>query len=367
MSTPVKKALTLLDGAEEKIKKARLLIGLDGFVDSIIRVVDKRHSGESFDPIHTIDAFSKRVAKAAGRSANLETVVERQKLGGNGPIMASALVAYGAKVRYIGNLGHPKIHPVFAEFAKKCDAISVAEPSYTDALEFDDGKLMLTKPSALLDLTWKNLKQKVGGDKLLKYFQEADFIALNNWTQIPFMSEIWVEIQKDIAPKLTGEKRTIFFDLSDPEKRTPEDVKAGMELISGFERHFHAILGLNESEARQIAEVLGIARAGKGAGLAELAAQIRERLKISVVVIHPREYAVAADPDGETLVDGPFCAKPLISTGAGDHFNAGFLLGRILGGDLDAALQIGVATSGFYVRTAKSPALADLRKFLKEL
>lgn len=367
MSTPVQKALTLLESAEEKVKKTRVLVGLDGFVDSIIRVVDKRHSQDKFDPILTIDSLSKRIAKAAGKSANIELVVERQKLGGNGPIMANALVTYGAKVRYIGNLGHPKIHRVFAEFATKCDAISVAEPSYTDALEFDDGKVMLTRPKALLDLTWKNLKQKIGEDKLLKYFQDADFIALTNWTQIPFMSDIWVEIQKSIAPKLTGEKRTIFFDLADPEKRTPEDVKRGLELIAAFEKYFHAILGLNESEARQIAGVLSIARAGKGAGLAELAAQIREKLKISVVVIHPREYAVAADPDGETMVDGPFCAKPLISTGAGDHFNAGFSLGRILGGDLEASLQIGVATSGFYVRTAKSPMLADLRKFLKEI
>lgn len=367
MSTPVKKALALLEGAEDKVKKTRVLIGLDGFVDSIIRVVDKRHSHESFDAISTIEVLSKRIAKAAGKSANLEMVVERQKLGGNGPIMANALSEYGAKVRYIGNLGHPKVHHVFADFAKKCDVISVADPSYTDALEFNDGKLMLTRPKALLDLTWKNLKQKIGEDKLLKYFEDADFIALNNWTQIPFMSDIWAEVQKNIAPKLTGRKRTIFFDLADPEKRTIEDVKQGLCLISGFEKHFHAILGLNESESHQIAKALGITQSGKSGGLADLAAKIRETLGISTVVIHPREYAVAADPEGETLVDGPFCAKPLISTGAGDHFNAGFSLGRILGGDLEASLQIGVATSGFYVRTAKSPTLSDLRKFLKDI
>jgi len=366
MSTPIKKALALLENAEEKVKKTRVLIGLDGFVDSIIRLVDKRSSPEAFDPIQTIDLLAKRIGKAAGKSTNIEMVVERQKLGGNGPIMANALASYGARVRYIGNLGHPKIHPVFADFSKRCDVISVAEPSYTDALEFDDGKLMLTRPVALLELTWKNLKQKVGEDKLLKYFQDADFIALNNWTQIPFMSEIWNEVQKNIAPKLSGEKRTIFFDLADPEKRTIEDLKRCMEQIADFEKHFNAILGLNEAESHQIAKALGIA-VPKGGGLAELADQIRSKLKISVVVIHPREYAVAADSGGETLVDGPFCAKPMISTGAGDHFNAGFSLGRILGGDLEASLQIGVATSGFYVRTAKSPDLTDLRKFLKEL
>jgi sugar/nucleoside kinase (ribokinase family) len=66
-------------------------------------------------------------------------------------------------------------------------------------------------------------------------------------------------------------------------------------------------------------------------------------------------------------VVGPFTAKPKITTGAGDHFNAGFCVGRMLGLDLAASLQIGVATSGFYVRQAKSPRLEDLKKFLQTL
>ena len=57
----------------------------------------------------------------------------------------------------------------------------------------------------------------------------------------------------------------------------------------------------------------------------------------------------------------------LISTGAGDHFNAGFCLGKLIGADNEIALQLGVATSGYYVRTAKSPAPGDLVSFLETL
>ena len=42
---------------------------------------------------------------------------------------------------------------------------------------------------------------------------------------------------------------------------------------------------------------------------------------------------------------GPFVQHPKISTGAGDHFNAGFALGRTLGFDLEQSLCCGVATS----------------------
>jgi sugar/nucleoside kinase (ribokinase family) len=63
-------------------------------------------------------------------------------------------------------------------------------------------------------------------------------------------------------------------------------------------------------------------------------------------------------------VPGPYAAKPLITTGAGDHFNAGFAAGQMMGLDPEASLLVGVSTSGHYVRTARSPSLSDLETFL---
>ena len=64
---------------------------------------------------------------------------------------------------------------------------------------------------------------------------------------------------------------------------------------------------------------------------------------------------------------GPFVQQPKISTGAGDHFNAGFCLGRVLGFGLEESLCTGVATSGYYVRTAESPTAQQLAEFIAEL
>ena len=55
----------------------------------------------------------------------------------------------------------------------------------------------------------------------------------------------------------------------------------------------------------------------------------------------------------------------LFDLGAGDHFNAGFCLGRLLGGDDARSLLCGVTTSGFYVRTAHSPTMSDLAEMLR--
>jgi sugar/nucleoside kinase (ribokinase family) len=86
------------------------------------------------------------------------------------------------------------------------------------------------------------------------------------------------------------------------------------------------------------------------------------------VVIHPRRSAAAALAGGESATfHGPFVQQPKISTGAGDHFNAGFCLGRVLGLGLEESLCAGVATSGYYVRHAESPTAEQLADFTAEL
>src|SRR6185436_15156890 len=135
------KLLTLVGVAS----RLRAFVGLDGFVDEIIHAVDKRESAEKYQRLPTISALSERISGAAGKSTNIELVNQRTKLGGNGPIMANALARLGVKVTYLGALGYPTLHPVFHEFAQRAQVHSIADPGHTDALEFEDGKLMLTK------------------------------------------------------------------------------------------------------------------------------------------------------------------------------------------------------------------------------
>src|SRR6266567_2397920 len=71
-----------------------------------------------------IDVFGNKILRAAGQSSNYELVVKQMKLGGNGPIMANALASHGMSVTYIGCVGYPTIHPVFAELAKRAKVIS---------------------------------------------------------------------------------------------------------------------------------------------------------------------------------------------------------------------------------------------------
>ncbi len=352
--------------SQSLVENLTAFVGLDGFVDEIIHVVDKRENAESFHRLPTIRQFSERLAQAAGKSTNIELVTQKVKLGGNGPIMANALAHLGLKTTYVGNVGYPNIHPVFADFATRAEVVSIADPCHTDALEFEDGKIMLGKSVQLNDITWENIQRRFGRDRFCQKFSSADIVSFVNWTMIPYMSELWESLLLEICPDMRGtRRRKIFFDLADPAKRSSEDIQRALSLISRFENYFDVIFGLNEKEAFEVGEVLGIPVPSDRSpeSVAQLAGEIYGYLRIHTLAVHPITYALAVT-DGKTdLVEGPHIAKPLITTGAGDHFNAGFCLGKLLKMDNASCVLLGVASSGYYVRTAQSatvPALANM-------
>ena len=357
---------TQLQSAIPQVNRMTAFIGLDGFVDDILHVVDKRESAEKYVRLPTIAQLAERLAAAAGRSTNVELVSQLNKLGGNGPIMANALASFGMKITYLGILGYPNIHPVFAEFAKRAEVHSIAEPGYTDALEFEDGKIMLGKHQSLKEMNWANIKSRFGLDKFTGKFGSADLVGFVNWTMPTHMSEIWSAVLKEICPNMKGPRRKLFIDLADPEKRTNEDILHALELIAAFQKHFDVILGLNEKEGYEIGKNLGLKTSvHTPEGLQQLGREIHQRIRVDTIIIHPTAYALASGPDGEALVQGPFTPKPKITTGAGDHFNSGFCLGKLLGFPTQQCLLTGVTTSGFYVRTGQSPSVVDLAGMLR--
>jgi hypothetical protein len=288
------------------------------------------------------------------------------KLGGNGPILANALASLGLRVTYLGALGFPKMHPVFDDFARRAEVHSIGEAGHTDALEFEDGKVMISRTVQLNDINWTNIQERFGRDRFAAKFAGSDLIAFVNWTMIPYMSNVWEALQRELCPALTGPRRKIFFDLADPEKRTPEDIRQALDLIVGFQKYFDVFLGLNEKESFEIAESLSLkADSHDVEGLSAMARSLTRRLPISAVIIHPVTYALAASGDSVDVVNGPYIPRPKITTGAGDHFNAGFCLGKLLGFSNSMSVLTGVTTSGYYVATGRSPQIAELAQMLR--
>lgn len=348
------------------VTRLSAFVGLDGFVDEILHVVDKRWSVDRYDRVKTIAEYGHRLSSAAGQSTNVELVNVMTKLGGNGPIMANALASFGLKVSYLGSLGWPSLHPIFDSFAQRAEVASIGTPGLTDALEFEDGKVMVGKHYSLKDVNWANIISRFGREKFAERFGSADLVGFVNWTMLPHMSAIWQSIQEELLPQVTGPRRRLFVDLADPEKRVPEDIRSALELVAKFGTKFDVILGLNEKEAYEVAQVLGLNAAPRDAdGLASLCLEINSRVPVETLVVHPVSYAVAVSNGVPSVVAGPVCRRPKITTGAGDHFNSGFCLGKLLGFDNAASLLCGVSTSGHYVRTAESPSVQQLIQLME--
>ncbi len=352
-----------------------VMVGFDGFIDNIIDVVAKRTDASSYSAMTTITELGSRITAAAGNSANFEMVVKQSKIGGNGPIMANALCAYDYAVTAIGILGEGAIDPVFKPLVERATrTLSLGGAATTDALEFSDGKIMLGKLLPLEKVTFDTLVERLGLEGLKSLMRTSDAIAMVNWTMTMGMSEIWRRLATEILPGLRPDRPLIFVDLADPAKRTVTDLQAAFSALQELQRHADVLLGMNGAELRQVLGALSIdmptiepewEASRRGCEL------VQQRLGISWAMCHLVKSAACAwggaatRKAGSVGADGFFEPKPKITTGAGDHFNAGFVAALLAGIEPAHALLIGGATSGFYVRTANSPSRREVVGFLQ--
>ena len=198
-------------------------------------------------------------------------------------------------------------------------------PAQTDALEFRDGKLddgQLPR----WPMSPGNLSQAVDHD-WQQVLSGVSALAMVNWTMTLDMTNIWLTLARDVLPQLAGPRRTIFVDLADPAKRTREDLRAALDALVELQAVADVVPGLNGSECAQVWEVLG----GRWQGDAEDnevaaagAQAIQQALGLQVVMVHSWPVPAAADAEGAVGCPGFACTEPKITTGAGDHFNAGF-------------------------------------------
>jgi hypothetical protein len=183
-----------------------------------------------------------------------------------------------------------------------------------------------------------------------------------NWTMLTNLTEVLQKLLTRIFSKLGGAKRWVFFDLADPAKRSREDLLTVLKLIAKYEKHSRVILGLNLAEARQVSEVLGLGPVDETYGtVAHAASRIREVLKLNTVVVHPVEFAAASDAQGSTHVVGRL-PRNKDHHRAGDHFNAGFCIGRILGWHR-GMLADGSGIKRILRSNGEEPRVADLVRF----
>jgi len=346
-----------------RLSNCNVSVGFDGFIDRVVKVVRTIRDGERMF-FSTMYEFVNYILERRNGDCNIEIVERVSKIGGNAPILSNALGKLGVKVNCICTAGVPAIEEVFSEMLSNCTIHSIGRPGYTLALEFDDGKIVFGETGILDDINWINLKNKIGIQKLKELFMRSDIIALVNWSEMKGASDIWEGVLNEILKNTAG-KQVIYFDLCDFTGKSEEEIIRVVRLIEDYNAVRSTILAVNENEGKVLANVVCGSRSGSYE-LRKVVEDVYFRINVDTFIVHSAKSTVAADKNGVYEVKSAFVEHPLLLTGSGDNFNAGFCVGLLLKMDIISSLLLGNAVAGYYVQKGRSPSLEDLVLFLEQ-
>ncbi len=366
MITRLKSMQEQLQNAASVLNSIKVIAGLDGFIDSIVKVVAHKTEDKALVFFDTIDEFGAYISGKKGSGFSIETEELFQRLGGNMPIMANAMAQMGAKVNCVGALGLPSIVPAFQAMHPNCKHYSFSNPGITTAMEFNDGKMMLAQMTELNHADWETVKRVIGLEQLQELFQESDFVCLLNWSELDHSNQIWKGLQKEVFAQMDNPKsKQFFFDLSDCSKRSTGAISTALNLIRNFKEFGQVTLSLNSNEASILYDTF--ISQSIPAELEIIGQQLFTKLHIDTLVIHSARIVLAWDQGGVYSNIPDFIAEPLMLTGAGDNFNAGYCMAQILNFDQESSLIFANMVSNSYIRTAKSPDMPTLDACISEL
>ena len=388
MKTLITSLIKALINYQESGREFKALVGFDGYVDKIQKVVRSKNGATSVY-YETITQIADHVASLAGVSGQIEIRNLELKLGGNAPIMANSLGALSIKNTCIGTMGYPDLNNVFEEMNSNCEVISIAEPAQTNALEFNDGKIIFSEVSTFEQLTWTYVAAVAGIDNLTRWIYESQVIAFVDWANLNHCTDIWQGILEDIIVNLNpspSEKehnafyfskknltkgdsngmrhKNFFFDLCDPSKRSKEEILSALAVINRYKPYGRVTLGMNENEARKVYIALD-GENSESSDLQTITAYIFSKITVHQVLVHPTDRSIICNKNGVFEVKGRLVPEPRILTGGGDNLNAGFCLGLLMDLPIQQTMLLGMANSGAYITNGVSPEIGDLINYLE--
>jgi len=343
------------------IRPPEAVLGFDGFVDTVRRVVDERHDPESFEPMTELGAFGERIAASADEESSItvEWTRDGTRTGGHTCHVARALIGFGASPTMIGAYGDPE-RDVFADEFGDARRYSFGEPNYTEAVEFDDGKLLVTETGATRTLDWETLVDAVGIETLATHLDGADLFGVGYWVVVPDLPSVLTGLREQVWPTLDDPPETVLVDPGDVRQLADEVLDAGIEPLRRFAAVAPVTLSANRAEMTHLADTLG----ATPDSLTAAATTVKDGLDLRRAVAHAADASVVAGPEGTASVTVPRVEDPAMTTSAGDHFNVGLALGLSAGLSDPAAVCLGNAAAGVFVRTGEPPTETALREFL---
>ncbi len=338
----------------------KILLGCDGFVDETYEIVDERTSQTAYTAMKKLKQFGELLVERADGGVGVELVWKRRCEGGCGINTGRIAACLGIKPVLPGLYGDKAIDPAFEEFKESCELLSLGDPALTIALEFPDGKVLMSDLKAVSNLTWTDVKSRLGEAKLKEIFTDVDILGLGYWSLTSNFDDIFqgfMDQCRDGKPP-----KRMFFDFADIKKKSREAFAKSLELIRQYNERIPMILSLNEHEVIELFARVGVERPPlEPAAIAAALKVAREIIGFHELVVHTPDFGAASSAsDGEAFALQDKQTNVVRLAGAGDSFNGGYLCASLGNLPIKQRLVMANAATAFFVTHATGPTRAQL-------
>lgn len=332
----------------------KILLGCDGFVDETYEIVEVRKSPTDYTTMSRLRQFGELLVERSDGGVGVELVWKRRCEGGCGINTGRIAAFLGIKPILPGLYGDKTIDPAFIEFKDNCELLSLGNPALTIALEFPDGKVLMSDLAAVSNLTWKDVQDHIGQAKLDEIFTDLDILGLGYWSLTANFDDLFKGFMSQC--ERTSLPKRMFFDFADIKKKSSEAFMESLNLIKSFNESIPFTLSLNEHEVLELFARIGVERPKlEPAAIASALTIAREKTGFDELVVHTPEFAAASASDGEAFAIQDRQDKVVRLAGAGDSFNGGYLCASLGDLPLKQRLVMANAATAFFVTHATGP------------
>jgi sugar/nucleoside kinase (ribokinase family) len=334
-----------------------VVFGFDGYVDNVRRAGTNAGAADS-DRIRTLREFGEEIVTSAAADSSLSISWERhgQRTGGHVSHLSRAYQTLGFDPTLVGMCGDP-VRDIFEQEFEACTLYSLGDPGITDAIEFDDGKLMLMENGGAATLDWETIRSRVGVETLVDELDGAKLLGIGYWAVMPEMAGILDGLRETVFPQLVDPPERVLLDPANIRELDREILKSIVAATARLAEVVDVTVSANRYETKELAAALGAHASDE---LVSDARAAFDSLAVDRFVGHSVNESVVISDDGTTNVRVAPVESPELTTSAGDHFNAGLSLGLVEGMGDGEAVVLGNALAREFVRTGETPSYDDV-------
>lgn len=337
----------------------RIVFGFEGFVDRMRKInVD---GGDS--RVQRFEEFKESIVHFEATDARPELEWEYTETAPGGKAhMAAVFDTLGYDIGLIGNFGEP-VHVAFDRRFADDELISVGEPLYVDYITFEDGKLLLSE-SGTIDITWGQLVDEVGIDRLVEYIDGARILSLGAWSRMPTTPEIWDGVRTEVWPRLSSPPELVHVTPGQVQALAPETIHEGLSALRALDSVVDVLVIANLEQTGELVKKLGDETSSST--IPQRAISARDATDVSGYITHTNDESAMATREDVLTAQAPALPSGQHMLNSDAHFASGVLLGKVNGLSHGSSLVLGHTVASFFMIHNRGPTPAELRTVLRQ-